>query len=217
MEWNFKNLKVGQMINVQAYKFNGFLYRQWNSAKVVFNNSRHIVLFLCGTKVSEYDKGVNRWKYTENALWFIPKNSYFNAIILLKNNTGIYHYINIASKPIFEDETIKFIDYDLDVKCYPEKDLQIVDRDEFSRNMIHMNYPEKLKTIVFEELRNIISLYTDYKYFFNPSVLNYYLEILKKDLLITNDFYNDFVSKNVQKYNEEFDMFSSSKFQERKK
>ncbi|VEU76383.1 DUF402 domain-containing protein [Mycoplasmopsis columboralis] len=208
MEWDFKNLKVGQMVDVQAYKFNGFLYRQWNSAKVIFNNSRHIVLFLCNTKVSEYEKNLNRWKYTENALWFIPKNSYFNAILLLKKNTGIYHYINIASKPIFEDGTIKFIDFDLDVKCYPEKELQIVDRDEFAKNIVQMKYPENLKKIVFEELKNIVSLYTDYAYFFNPEILGYYLDILVKDKLIEKRFYDNFIKRNVQKYNEEFDMFS---------
>ncbi|WP_025755189.1 DUF402 domain-containing protein [Mycoplasmopsis cricetuli] len=208
MQWDFKNLKVGQMVDVQAYKFNGFLYRQWSSAKVIFNNSRHVVLFLSNTKVNEYDKCLNRWRYTESALWFLPKNSYFNAIILLKNNFGIYHYINIASKPIFEEGTIKFIDYDLDVKCYPKKELQIVDRDEFSRNIVQMQYPENLRKKVFEELKNIISLYTNYAYFFNNEIFAYYLDILVKDKLLDKRIYDNFVKNNIQKYNEEFDIFS---------
>ncbi|UUD36094.1 DUF402 domain-containing protein [Mycoplasmopsis citelli] len=208
MERDFKNLRVGQMIDVQAYKFNGFLYRQWNSAKVIFNNSRHIVLFLCNTKVSDYNKKINHWKYTEHALWFFPKNSYFNAILLLKQNAGIYHYMNIASKPIFEDQTLKFIDFDLDIKCYPEKDLQIVDRDEFLRNIVQMKYPKKLKKIVFEEVKNIFSLYTDYKYFFNPEILIYYLDILLADKLIDKKFHDKFIINNIQKYSDEFNMFS---------
>ncbi|WAM01207.1 hypothetical protein NWE60_00835 [Mycoplasmopsis felis] len=36
MKWNFTDIKVGMQINVQAYKHNGFLYRQWSQAKVIF-------------------------------------------------------------------------------------------------------------------------------------------------------------------------------------
>lgn len=56
MKWNFTDIKVGMQINVQAYKHNGFLYRQWSQAKVIFHNKRHIVLSLKGTKVIEIQK-----------------------------------------------------------------------------------------------------------------------------------------------------------------
>ncbi|UUM19868.1 MULTISPECIES: DUF402 domain-containing protein [unclassified Mycoplasma] len=208
MEREFKNLKVGQIINVQGYKFNGFLYRQWNSAKVIFNNSRHIVLFLHRTKVSDYNKKINYWRYSENALWFFPKNSYFNAILLLKRNSKIYHYINLASKPVFEDETIKFIDFDLDIKCYPGKDIQLVDRDEFLKNSVLMKYPVQFKKTVFDEITRVFELYANYKYFFNPQILGYYVDILYKDKLIEKKFYDNFIKTNVQEYSDEFSMFS---------
>ncbi|UWV81227.1 hypothetical protein [Mycoplasmopsis cynos] len=50
------------MINIQAYKHDGFLYRQWTNAKVIFHNKRHIVLSLKGTRVTETlkaQKGLN--------------------------------------------------------------------------------------------------------------------------------------------------------------
>ncbi|QNM93601.1 DUF402 domain-containing protein [Mycoplasma sp. Pen4] len=210
MEWDFSKIKVGQMINVQAYKHNGYLYRQWNDAKVIFHNKRHIVLFLKNTVVAEYEKDINGWRYNENAIWFIPKNSFYNAIVLLKDQ-GAYYYINMASKPIFEDGTIKFIDYDLDVKCYPDRDLQIVDREEFNIHSRMMSYPSKIKENIYEELKSIMILYNDYKYFFSEDVINYYLEVLYKDKLISDKSIEKFVRSNRKKYNEEISMFASIK------
>ncbi|MFV8470304.1 DUF402 domain-containing protein [Mycoplasma sp. AA7A] len=206
MEWDFSKLKVGSMINVQGYKHNGYLYRQWNSAKVVFHNKRHIVLFLKNTKVAEYEKDVNGWRYNENAIWFIPKDAMYNAIVLLKDS-GPYYYINMASKPIFEDNTIKFIDYDLDVKCYPDKELQVVDRDEFNLHSRQMQYPELLKNLLFEELKVIMQLYSEYKYFFNYEIINYYLEILHADKLISDKAAERYTRLGRKQYSEEGDMF----------
>lgn len=197
MEWDFSKLKIGSMINVQAYKHNGFLYRQWNGAKVIFQNKRHIVLFLYGTKVTEFNRENNGWKYNENAIWFLPKNSFYNAIVLFKENIGKYYYINMASKPIFEDNTIKFIDYDLDIKCYPGKNLQVVDREEFSQNSKLMNYSDEIKTKIYEEIKNIIEDYNSFSYFFNDEIIDYYLEILLKDKLISKTFYNYALSQEI--------------------
>ncbi|WP_426461540.1 DUF402 domain-containing protein [Mycoplasma hafezii] len=207
MEWDFKQIKIGQIINVQAYKHNGFLYRQWNGAKVIFHNKRHIVLFLRGTRVTESQNDTNGWRYTETALWFIPKKSLYNAIVLFKKNVGCYYYINMASYPIFEDNTIKFIDYDLDIKCYPEKDLQIVDRDEFGQNSKQMDYPMVLKEKIHEEIKNLVSMYNNYEYFFNTEILEYYLRIAVQDKLITEKTVNDFISQNRKKFSEESEMF----------
>ncbi|WP_406613968.1 DUF402 domain-containing protein [Mycoplasma corogypsi] len=208
MEWDFSQLKVGSMISIQAYKHSGYLYRQWNEAKVIFHNKRHIVLYLKGTKVSESDSESSGWKYTEDALWFIPKESFYNAIILLKKDIGNYYYINIASKPIFEDNTIKFIDYDLDVKCYPDRELQVVDREEFTTNSKIMNYPVSLKQLIYEEIRNIITMYNEYQYFFNDSIIEYYLTILWQDKLINEKALNDYIRIGDKHFNEESRMFN---------
>ncbi|MEA4134453.1 DUF402 domain-containing protein [Mycoplasma sp. 2045] len=208
MLWDFSKLKVGQMINVQAYKHNGHLYRQWNSVKVIFHNKRHIVLFLKNTKVAEYERDVNGWRYKENAIWFIPKDSMYNAIVLLKES-GSYYYINLASRPIFEDDTLKFIDYDLDIKCYPDKELQIVDREEFAEHSKEMKYPESLRKTIYDEIKDIISLYNDYEYFFSDEVIAYYLKVLYDDKLITEKTYNKLLdTNNRRKYNEETSMFA---------
>nr|WP_307923709.1 DUF402 domain-containing protein [Mycoplasmopsis bovis] len=99
----------GSIIDVQAYKYDGTLYRQWNGVKVLRNTSKHYVLLMYKTRVSEQNN--HNWVYRDYVLWFLPKHSMYNALILLKpSKKQNYSYINVASYPIYEDNTIKFID-----------------------------------------------------------------------------------------------------------
>lgn len=183
MHVKINDLRVGTILKVQAYKFNGLLYRQWNQAKIIYNNEKHIVLILYKTKVTELNGA--GWVYKEPVIWFMPKKQNFNCLILIKKN-GFYRYINLASTPIFEDDTIKFIDYDLDVKCYPQKELKIVDRDEFNTNGKLMKYPDSLKNKILDELSNVIKMYNNFQYFFSDEIIKYYLKIAENDKILLN-------------------------------
>ncbi|MCU4706376.1 DUF402 domain-containing protein [Mycoplasma sp. CSL7503-lung] len=208
MKWDFSKVQIGQMVNIQAYKHNGKLYRQWSNAKIIFHNKRHIVLSLKGTRVVETSKNYKGWKYKEDAIWFFPKDSLYNTIVLIKRKLGYSYYTNLASRPIFEDNTIKFIDYDLDIKSYPNRDLQIVDKEEFKENSKLYNYPEQLKKDIYNELTEVITLYNKDEYFFNEGIIAYYLELMLKDKLIDLKTYNIYTKKYKNSYSEETEMFN---------
>lgn len=203
MSWDFNDIKVGSIVNVQAYKHNGFLYRQWTNAKILFHNPRHIVLSLKGARVIENIKGRKGWSYKDDALWFIPKASFYNSIMMFRDGAKCY-YINLASYPIYEDNTIKFIDYDLDIKHYPNKELQIVDKEEFEENARKFNYGPLIKEAILNEIQNIIWMYNNDSYFFSSNIIDYYLDIMFKDKLLTQKQYNEY------KHNKEHSFFEES-------
>ncbi|AMD81327.1 hypothetical protein MCANPG14_00938 [Mycoplasmopsis canis PG 14] len=209
MEWDFSEIKVGKMINVQAYKHDGFLYRQWTNAKIIFHNKRHIVLSLKGTRVIETLKSRKGWSYKDDALWFIPKKAFYNTIVMFKVGLGKSYYTNLASAPIFEDNTIKFIDYDLDLKSYPTKELQIVDKEEFNENSKRYDYTPIMKSKILNEVKNIVDLYSTNEYFFNDGIIDYYLEIMHKDKLITDNKFEAYRSIKNNSLCEETDMINS--------
>ncbi|WP_051630101.1 DUF402 domain-containing protein [Mycoplasma simbae] len=182
-EMNFPLL--GAIVNVQAYKYNGHLYRQWNGVKVIRNTEDHYALFIYKTKVAETEK--SSWVYREPVIWFMPKNENYNALVMLKKKHN-YIYVNLASKPIYEDNTIKFIDFDLDLKCYPRRDISIVDREEFSQNAKKFNYPEALKEIIYEGLEQLIDKQQKNQYFFNPKLIDYYVDVIKLDNSLPRHF-----------------------------
>lgn len=176
---------LGAIVNVQAYKYNGYLYRQWNGVKVIRNTEDHFVLFMYKTKVAETEK--TSWMYREPVIWFMPKNENFNALIMLKKRHN-YIYINLASNPIYEDNTIKFIDFDLDIKCYPNKPFTVVDRDEFLTNSVKYQYPEEVKKMVYEALETVAEKEKSNQYFFNNKLVNYYIDIIKNDNSLPYNF-----------------------------
>ena len=66
--------------------------------------------------------------------------------------TGIYYYCNLASPSLYDGEAIKNIDYDLDVKLFPDGRIEILDEDEYEQHGREMGYSEPLKHAV--EKRN---------------------------------------------------------------
>lgn len=175
------NLKKGLIINVQAYKHNGILYRQWNGVKVINNTIDGIILYMFKTKVKEKNK--RSWSVSEPVIWKFWKNEFYNSTSLLRD-IGPHYYVNLASPPVFENNTLKFIDYDLDIKKYPKTRIKIVDQKEFDNNKIKLNYSNKLilkikKTteIIFDKLKNKEG-------FFDKNKIKYfYKKIMEEHLL----------------------------------
>ena len=54
---------------------------------------------------------------------------------------GIYYYCNLSSPFACDEEALKYIDYDLDIKVYPNGKYHLLDEDEYEQHMNQMNYP----------------------------------------------------------------------------
>ncbi len=167
---------LGEIVNVQAFKHDGTLYRQWNGLKVIEASPFMTVLFAFKTKVAE-DNG-QRWIIREPMLWFFSHDDFFNTNVLLRES-GSYFYTNLSSPLFFEDKTIKYIDYDLDVKMYPNKKTRVVDQDEYKKHKTQMNYPQKLIDKIDSTIEKILQDIKNRDGIFNYDVINTYVEQLK--------------------------------------
>ncbi|MDJ1648213.1 DUF402 domain-containing protein [Mycoplasma phocimorsus] len=170
-----------EYINVQAYKHDGTLYRQWNNLKVIYENSKYIILFPKKAKVSEINNKI--WSFNNCGFWFFPKKELYNCLLTIRPD-GNYFYFNMASKYIFEDNTIKYIDYDLDIKIYPKDTLRIVDREEFTKNKLKYKYPNKLVKSLYKVIEKIIGYYYNDLEMFDYHNLENLKTILEQDKLL---------------------------------
>ena len=175
----------GQIINVQAYKHDGTLYRQWNGVKVIETSPECWVLFMYKTKVSE--KSGQRWMVREPIIWWMPRESFSNTTGLIRPS-GTFFYTNLASPPIFEDNTIKYIDYDLDIKAYPDAPIKVVDKNEYEKHKVMYNYPLDLQKIIEKTTDRIIKQIELNEEFFDEDVIDRYLEELAEEKLISKKF-----------------------------
>ena len=63
-------------------------------------------------------------------------------------STGINYYVNIASPSVFENNVIKYIDYDLDFKVDSEYQIKILDEFEYKKHKKIFSYSNDLDEVI---------------------------------------------------------------------
>lgn len=169
---SFKDLKTGDKVFVQSYKHDGSLHRTWSKALVLDVMEHCVVVVTDHSWVVEADK--RRWLTKEPAICFYFDNRWFNIISMVRK-TGIYYYCNIASPSLYDGEAVKNIDYDLDVKIFPDESYMILDENEYAYHSNKMNYPEEIKEIIDKELKDLLNMIENKKDPFNFSYMNNYI------------------------------------------
>lgn len=138
-------------LSVQAYKHNGSLHRQWSPAYVALENEDFWAIVSKSSLVTESDG--RRWMTKEHAVFVLFKKRWLNVICMFKEGLGICYYANIASPTIFDKGYLKYIDYDLDLKLYPDRSIKILDEQEFKGNIDLYNYDTELVDIIRSSFR----------------------------------------------------------------
>lgn len=175
-----KRLFEGEKLIIHSYKHDGNIHRSWDEAVLIEETDEYIVFGNEKTKVIESDG--RSWKTKEPAVLFFYKNSWYNIIGQCKKD-GIYYYCNIASPFIIESNTIKYIDYDLDLRVFPDGSFKVLDRGEYNYHKSKMKYSEEIDSIVKDELTNLIEKVRKKEFPFNSEIIEKYhkqYEELKK-------------------------------------
>lgn len=167
-------IKKGDKLEIHCYKHNGKLHRQWDEAVVLEITEDYIVFGNNKTNVVDSDGKV--WKTKEPAILFFFKNRWFNIIGQLKEY-GIYYYCNIATPYLIDDNVIKYIDYDLDLRVFPNGSFKILDRMEYSFHKKQMHYSSRLDFILKYELGNLIDMVRIKEMPFDREVIEKYYSV----------------------------------------
>ena len=166
------DLKIGESVYIQSYKHDGSLHRTWAKALIIDVLEDTTVAVNDHTWVVESDG--RRWLTKEPAICFFFEHRWFNVISMIRKN-GIYFYCNLASPSLYDHEAIKNIDYDLDVKVYPDGTYVILDENEYAEHAKMMHYPQDIMNIVEKEMHELIEIIKAKKDPFNDHCINDYL------------------------------------------
>ena len=134
---------------------------------------------ICGnnkTTVTESDGRSH--KTNEPSVLYFYKNRWFNVIGQFKDQ-GLFYYCNIATPYLIDDNIIKYIDYDLDLRVFPNGGFRVLDRNEYNYHKKIMNYPDELDLILKTELSNLIDMKKANIGPFDSQKINEYYEIYK--------------------------------------
>ena len=159
---------------IHSYKHNGVIYKAWDHAIFLDYIKKYEVYVFVNdcAKVMEIDG--RSWNTREPAILFFYKNHWYNVIAQCKES-GITYYCNLASPVLIEEGAIKYIDYDLDVKVFPDGEYMILDENEYEYHASVMNYPKNIKDIIELELQDLLNLVKNKKEPFDFSYINDYI------------------------------------------
>jgi len=154
----------GDRLQIQCYKHDGKIHRCWDEAIVLDIKDDYIVFGNERTLVTE--SYGSTWRTKEPAIMYFFKDKWYNIIVQLKKS-GVTYYCNIASPFIIEDGTIKYIDYDLDLRIFPSGSFKILDRQEYKYHKKKMGYSADLDKVIRNGLSELITCYQNGDDMFN--------------------------------------------------
>ena len=168
------NPKVKDTVYVQSFKHDGSLHRTWCKAFVLEADEEKIVAVTDRAWVIESDG--RKWVTREPAGCFFYKKKWFNVISMIRHS-GIYYYCNLASPSLYDGEAIKNVDYDLDVKLFPDRSYVILDEDEYRDHGEEYVYSDDLKEVVERSMENLIEMMEKEEDPFRKECINKYYQM----------------------------------------
>lgn len=168
-----ENFEIGKRYEIHSYKHDGSIHRAWDEAILLEINDEYLIFGNERTKVIESDG--RTWRTKEPAILYFFKDNWFNIIVQYKKN-GIFYYCNMASPYIIEDNTIKYIDYDLDLRVFPDGSFKVLDRGEYKYHKQLMNYSEDIDFILKQELTKLINMVRNKEMAFTPKTVDKYYD-----------------------------------------
>lgn len=168
----------GRWIEIQGYKHDGRMHRIWDSVYVIEDNEDFIVVGSTKTKVVEHDFRI--WYTKEPAIMIFFKNYWWNVIAMIKK-IGITYYVNLASPYVIDKDKVKYIDYDLDIKLYPNNDIKVMDVKEYGFHRKKYGYSSDIDQILRYNLKSIRKKMENKEYPFNVEDIKKYYETFLKE------------------------------------
>lgn len=170
------NIKVGDKLEIHCYKHNGKLHQVCDEAIVLYADEESLIVANDKAKLTEGDGRSYRAK--EPAILFFYKKHWFNIIGQLKKY-GLFYYCNIATPYLIDGKIIKYIDYDLDLRVFPDGSFKVLDYNEYNYHKKLMEYPPEIQMIIKNELSKLIEMKKKKEGPFARGMIKKYFEIYK--------------------------------------
>ncbi|MDO5457588.1 MAG: DUF402 domain-containing protein [Atopococcus tabaci] len=148
-----RQVREGEIITIQSYKHDGSIHRTWKD-NLVLKTSEHSII-VCNDHTLVTEANGRKWKTREPALVYFHDKYWFNIVTMIRK-TGISYYCNLASPFVIDDLGIKYIDYDLDIKVFPDGDKKLLDIDEYIKHGEKWDYPKEIDYILRESVKILV-------------------------------------------------------------
>lgn len=168
-----EKIKLFENIEINAFKHNEKVYKQWSRFKVINNDENFLILATETTAVVE--KWSKYWWTKEPCLAFFWKKHWFNVFATIRENGSIIYYCNMAGPYIRYEDALMYIDYDLDYKVFEDGTFKKIDLNEYLNRKEYFHYSTKLQKIIELESKILEKMIETKQGPFNTNTLRYWL------------------------------------------
>ena len=128
-------------ITINARKFDGKIHRSWKAKLIEQKGSLLIFVGEFSREVNHPDLGVVEKGTTSHEYYWLDR--WYNAFRFHQPNGDFRNfYCNINMPPTFADQTLDYVDLDIDVLVDRDFRYRILDQEEFLKNSRKYNYPK---------------------------------------------------------------------------
>ena len=153
------NPDQSRIYSVNSRKFDGTIRRSWNCEFVLCDDEKIDLVGSFERRVEHPDLGIIEAGTISHERFYF--NRWYNYFVFEQPaGTLRNYYINICMPPEVGDDTIDYIDLDIDLIVWPEGRWQTLDLEEFEANRLAFGYPDDVANralATLTELKNLIS------------------------------------------------------------
>jgi len=148
---------VGELITVNSCKYDGRVKRSW---RVSLKRRAGSLLVVEGVFEDEVNHSLlGRIVAGTLSTEFFWTDRWY-SVFRFREPSGTLRnfYCNLNTPPVFEHDTITFVDLDIDVLVAPDYSYRVLDEDEFEAHALKYQYPPDFRRRAHEALAEVISL-----------------------------------------------------------
>ena len=131
----------GRPIRVVSSKYDGSPHWEFDAYFVLERGPLIIATNFAGQELQTWDGPWTTPYDTRNHFW---TDRWYNVMRCERPRGGglEYWYCNVTTPAVYDGETLRYVDLDLDVVVRPDGSVELLDEDEFTENSARMGYPE---------------------------------------------------------------------------
>lgn len=128
-----------RIVTINARKYDGHIRRSWKGGLIHESQDLLILVGKFHEEVKHNDLGnIRAGTVSFEHFWF---DRWYNVFRFHEPDGKLKaYYANIAMPPTFENGIIDYVDLDIDVVVWPDRRVEILDRDDFENNKVKYGY-----------------------------------------------------------------------------
>jgi len=144
-------------VTINSRKYDGTIRRSWQCRLIGQSGTKLTLMGEFVESVEHPELGLIRKGTISYEYYWLDR--WYSIFRFLETDGSLRnYYCNINMPPTFENETLDFVDLDLDILVWPDARYKVLDRDEFEVNSQVFKYPEAIVTKAKAALDEVILL-----------------------------------------------------------